>query len=294
MPTLTRPRLARTHRPRPIARDAQSLPNSLALELGFTMPDDGNALTSLAGLDIGQKTDVGRVREANEDALLTLPRPAGAADRWLVAVADGMGGHKAGEVASALAVEALRASAEGAGAETMSNRFLTAAVELANRNIWNAAADDVEKEGMGTTLVCAVVSADGAVAIANVGDSRAYLVTDASARLVTIDHTWVNQQVLDGQLSESEARMSPYRNLLTRSLGSTPRVQADLFEDVQLEPGHALVLVSDGVSGYLDEVDVAAIVRSSESAQEAADRLVTEAVERGGADNATAVVVRRV
>ena len=119
------------------------------------MPDDGNALTSLAGLDVGQQTDVGRVREANEDALLSLPRPAGSADRWLVAVADGMGGHKAGEVASALAVEALRASAECADADTASDRLLTAAVELANRTIWDAAAEDVDKEGMGTTLVCA-------------------------------------------------------------------------------------------------------------------------------------------
>jgi PPM family protein phosphatase len=257
------------------------------------MPDDGEAFSSPAGLDVGQATDVGRVREANEDALLTLARAAGADDCVLVAVADGMGGHKAGEVASALAIEALRTALSGAESTTKTDRLLIGAVEQANRDIWNAAAEDREKEGMGTTLVCALVSGAGAVAIANVGDSRAYLVGEGAARLVTVDHTWVNQQVIDGQLTESEARISPYRNLLTRSLGSMSRVDVDVFGDLTLGSGDALVLVSDGVSGYLDEGDVAAIVRQSASAQEAAEQLVGEAIERGGADNATAVVVRR-
>jgi PPM family protein phosphatase len=253
------------------------------------MPDDGDVFSSPAGLDVGQATDVGRVREANEDALLTLPS---AADRLLVAVADGMGGHKAGEVASALAIEALRTAVSDARTVDVDG-FLIGAVEQANRDIWDAAASDVDKEGMGTTLVCALVSGAGAVAIANVGDSRAYLVADGAARLVTIDHTWVNQQVIDGELTEAEARMSPYRNLLTRSLGSMPAVEVDVFADLALGSGDALVLVSDGVSTYLDSADVAVVLRASASAQEAAEQLVSEAVSRGGADNATAVVVRR-
>jgi protein phosphatase len=146
---------------------------------------------------------------------------------------------------------------------------------------------------MGTTLVAALLDADGTAMIANVGDSRAYAVSGGKARLVTIDHTWVNQQVLSGQMSEREARFSPFRNLLTRSLGSTPRVEVDLFKGLQLEAGDALVLVSDGVTGYLDERDFSSVLRAAASAQEAADRLVAEAVGRGGADNATAVVVRR-
>jgi len=257
------------------------------------MPDDGHDLSTPAGLDVGQATDVGRVREANEDALLALTRPAGADDGVLVAVADGMGGHKAGEVASALAIEALRTSFGSGSAAPDAGRLLTSAVETANQRIWDAAAHDVDKEGMGTTLVCALVAKSGTLAIANVGDSRAYLVRDDAAQLITVDHTWVNQQVLDGQLTEREARHSPYRNLLTRSLGNAPRVQVDLFGDQTLEPGDALVLVSDGVSGYLEEPDVAAILRASASAQQAADQLVQQAVERGGADNATAVVVVR-
>jgi protein phosphatase len=257
------------------------------------MPDDGEVFSSPAGLDVGQATDVGRVREANEDALLTLAPAAGADDRLLVAVADGMGGHKAGEVASALAIEALRTALSDANSDTKTDQLLIGAVEQANRDIWSAAAEDVDKEGMGTTLVCALVTADGAIAVANVGDSRAYLVAEGAARLVTIDHTWVNQQVIDGQLTESEARASPYRNLLTRSLGSLPAVEIDVFEDLALGTGDALVLVSDGVSTYLDEADVESVLRASATAQEAAEQLVAQAVARGGADNATAVVVRR-
>jgi protein phosphatase len=254
------------------------------------MPTDGEAFSNPAGLDVGQATDVGKVREHNEDALLAVAHEGGL---LLVAVADGMGGHKAGEVASGLAVDSLRTSlgrvAEGADVVAK----LTGAVKQANGRIWDAAAADDDKEGMGTTLVCALVSSAGAVCIANVGDSRAYTVVDDTCRQITIDHTWVNQQVIEGQLSEREARTSPYRNLLTRSLGNIPKIEVDVFSGVQLEPGNALVLVSDGVTGYLEESDIATILRQSKTAQQAAERLVRESVRRGGADNATAVVVRR-
>jgi PPM family protein phosphatase len=253
---------------------------------------DRNTATHSA-LDVGSATDVGRVREANEDALLAV-RPAGARDgQLLVAVADGMGGHKAGEVASALAIESLRRALDQTDPGASADALLTEGVELANRTILEAAAQDIDKEGMGTTLVCALLDADGQMVIANVGDSRAYSVVDGRAVLLTSDHTWVNQQVLSGQMSEREARHSPFRNLLTRSLGNTPRVQVDLFSGLRLGLGDALILVSDGVTGYLDERDVSAVLREAASAQEAAERLVDEAVERGGADNATAVVVRR-
>jgi PPM family protein phosphatase len=244
-------------------------------------------------LDIGQATDVGRVREANEDALLALPEPPTPDGPILVAVADGMGGHRAGEVASAIAIDSLRDAFNTATPSDTPDAFLARAVEAANAAIYREAARDEEKEGMGTTLVCAVVSDAGDVVIANVGDSRAYAVSDGRARLVTSDHTWVNERVLAGEMSERDARHSPYRNLLTRSLGGMPSVDVDVFVDLRLEVGDALVLCSDGVTGYLDERDVAGVVRACETAQEAAERLVHAAVERGGADNATAVVVLR-
>jgi protein phosphatase len=249
-------------------------------------------LNDAAVLDVGSATDVGRVREANEDAMLTVPVDGANAGQTLVAVADGMGGHKAGEVASALAIKSLAETLGHVGESADVEPLLRQAIELANGTIWTAAARDADKEGMGTTLVCALISASGAAVIANVGDSRAYAYRAGTARLVTSDHTWVNQQVLSGEMSEREARVSPFRNLLTRSLGSAPRVESDVFR-IDLAVGDALALVSDGVTGYLDERDVAVILRESASSQEAAQRLVQEAVDRGGADNATAVVVRR-
>jgi PPM family protein phosphatase len=244
-------------------------------------------------LDVGAATNVGRVRETNEDALLALHPAGDRAGQILVAVADGMGGHKAGEVASALAIESLRQVLQRSDPSATADALLTQAVEFANRTIWEAAAQDEAKEGMGTTLVAALLEADGQTVIANVGDSRAYSVVDGRAKLETSDHTWVNQQLISGLMSEREARHSPFRNLLTRTVGNAPRVQPDLFSGLRLRVGDALVLVSDGVSGYLDDSDVEQFLGSAPTAQAAADKLVDEAIERGGADNATAVVVRR-
>ena len=241
-------------------------------------------------LEVGSATDVGRVRESNEDALLTLDGPD--RDEVLVAVADGMGGHQAGEVASAIAIESLAHDFDAEPVDAREDR-LGRAVEHANRAIWEAAAADAEKEGMGTTLVCALVAPSGEVTIANVGDSRAYRVADGQADLLTVDHTWVTEQVRSGQMSEREAQVSPYRHLLTRSLGATPHVQVDLFSGLRLERGDALVLCSDGVTTYLEPADVSRELAQAQTAQQAAERLVKLAVKRGGADNATAVVVRR-
>jgi PPM family protein phosphatase len=244
-------------------------------------------------MDIGSATDVGRVREANEDSMLVLQLDGERKGEMLVAVADGMGGHKAGEVASALAIEALRDAVDAADAATTSDALLKDAVQLGNRTIWEAAAEDIEKDGMGTTLVCALVDPEGRAIVANVGDSRAYAYLGGFVTLVTVDHTWVNQQVMAGEMTQREARLSPFRNLLTRTLGNAPEVEPDLFPDLQLETGDALILVSDGVTGYLDESDFTQVMSEAPNAQAAAKRLVEEAVSRGGADNATAVVVRR-
>jgi serine/threonine protein phosphatase PrpC len=257
------------------------------------MPERLEKTPTHAALDIGTATDVGRVRATNEDALLAVLADGVRQGQVLVAVADGMGGHKAGEVASALAIEGLRRALEHADPSATPDELLTQAVQLGNRTIWETAAEDIQKEGMGTTLVCALLSADGQAVIANVGDSRAYAYLGGRAALVTVDHTWVNQQVRAGEMTEREARFSPFRNLLTRTLGNAPHVEVDLFTGVQLESGDALILVSDGVTGYLDETDFSAVMHSAANAQAAAERLVEEAVARGGADNATAVVVRR-
>ena len=244
-------------------------------------------------MDIGSATDVGRIRETNEDSLLVLELRGTHQGHVLVGVADGMGGHKAGEVASALAVESARRAMDSDASDEAPADLLVRAVTLGNETIFKAAAEDPAKDGMGTTFVCALVDADGQAVIANVGDSRAYAYVGGQVYLVTADHTWVNEQVLAGVMSQREARVSPFRNLLTRTLGNSPSVDVDVFSGLQLETGDGLVLVSDGVTGYLDEGDILAILAEAASAQDAAKRLVEEAVTRGGADNATAVVVRR-
>jgi protein phosphatase len=244
-------------------------------------------------MDIGSFTDVGRVREGNEDALLVVAPDGPRQGQVVVAVADGMGGHNAGEVASAMAVDSLRRAVEEAEPALEPDALLTIGVSMGNQTIWNAAAEDIAKDGMGTTLVCAFLDESGRVVIANVGDSRAYAYLGGQVHLVTADHTWVNEQVLAGYLSPKEARTSPYRNLLTRTLGNAPNVDVDLFTGVRLDAGDGLILVSDGVTGYLEEEDFTTVLRETDSAQAAAERMVAEAVARGGADNATAVVVRR-
>jgi PPM family protein phosphatase len=244
-------------------------------------------------MDIGSATDTGRVRETNEDSLLTIELSGPRQGQVVACVADGMGGHNAGEVASALAVESVRRSVESAAAGSGADDVLVSAITLGNETIWQAAAQDPAKDGMGTTLVCALVDADGQAVVANVGDSRAYACVAGQVYLVTADHTWVNEQVLAGVMSQREARVSPFRNLLTRTLGNAPSVDVDVFSGLHMETGDALVLVSDGVTGYLDEADISVVLAESASAQAAAERLVAEAVTRGGADNATAIVLRR-
>jgi PPM family protein phosphatase len=244
-------------------------------------------------MEIGAATDVGRVRETNEDALLVLELGGSRQGQAVIGVADGMGGHNAGEVASALAIESVQRFASAADASLSPSDLLVKAITLGNETIWNAAAEDVAKDGMGTTMVCALADADGHVVIANVGDSRAYAYIGGQMHQVTADHTWVNEQVLAGAMSALEARTSPFRNLLTRTLGNSPQVDVDLFTGLQLETGDGLILVSDGVTGYLDEGDFSVALSETSDAQATAERLVAEAVQRGGADNATAVVLRR-
>src|SRR4051812_8891343 len=142
-------------------------------------------------MDIGSFTDVGRVREGNEDSLLVVAPDGSRAGQVVVAVADGMGGHNAGEVASAMAVDSLRRVVEEAEATLEPDTLLTNGVSLGNQTIWDAAAEDIAKDGMGTTLVCALLDEAGKVVIANVGDSRAYAYLGGEVHLVTADHTWV-------------------------------------------------------------------------------------------------------
>lgn len=224
----------------------------------------------------GAATDTGRVRSVNEDSALV--------EDGLFAVADGMGGHVAGEVASRVAIDALRTNA-GQG--------LAEAVRLANRAVFERAVDDPSLRGMGTTMCAAtLVEQDGRpqLLIANVGDSRVYVFRDGELVQLTDDHSLVGEMERDGRLTAEEAKVHPQRNIVTRVLGNEPDVEVDQF---WLDPfrGDRLLLCSDGLFDMVDDDVMVHVLRSEPDANEAAAELVTLANEAGGRDNITVVLV---
>lgn len=226
-------------------------------------------------IETGVATDIGKVREGNEDSYLVEPP--------LFAVADGMGGHRGGEVASHLALDTVEALAEQ-GRGTLGDQ-----VREANRAVYEESQRDRAVTGMGTTLTAARV-VDGAARVAHVGDSRAYLMRAGSLRQVTDDHTLVNRMVKAGEITPEEAQVHPHRNVLTRALGTEPDVQVDEIE-VALMDGDRLMLCSDGLFGMVNEDQIQAILEAEPDPQKTADRLVRAANRAGGVDNITVVVL---
>ncbi len=216
-------------------------------------------------------------RPYQEDSVLVQRLSDG---RILVAVADGMGGHAAGEVASALALETLvKALEDGIGIDR--------AVELANREVHDKAKDP-GKHGMGTTLTAALVD-EGEFMVANVGDSRGYVISDAGIRQITEDHSFVAEAMKRGQ-SEAEAMNTPYRDALTRSIGTSAEVEVDVFGPFPVERDTALLICSDGLYKTLDDADLRRIYVESGSPRGAAQTLVSSALENGSDDNITVAI----
>jgi serine/threonine protein phosphatase PrpC len=235
----------------------------------------------MTALRVGSASDVGKVRVNNQDQLLVAAP--------LFAVADGMGGHAAGEVASLTAVEALKA-AFGANPTA---EGLAAAVREANRAVWEKAAHDPGLMGMGTTLVAlALVNEDGEdrLAIVNVGDSRVYLLRQGELEQLTTDHSLVQELVDEGRLTEDEATVHPQRHVLTRALGADAEVSVDSIQVLPFK-GDRFLLCSDGLPREVTDAQVASILRRFADPEEAAKELVAEARAHGGNDNITVVVV---
>jgi protein phosphatase len=224
---------------------------------------------------VGARTDVGRVREGNEDSYMV--------HGHLFAVADGMGGHQGGEVASRLALETLKRLAERPKAG------LAEVVREANRAVFRKAAQDPGLAGMGTTLTAALAGDDG-LYLAHVGDSRAYLVRDGRLRQLTKDHTVVQRLVDEGRLSQIEAGMHPQRSILTNAIGVDEEIRVD-EETLTVRPGDRLLLCSDGLTGMIDDDRIVEILGANDDPQAACDALVDAANEAGGQDNVTAVIV---
>ena len=225
-------------------------------------------------------TDIGRVRALNEDSYY-LPRQG---ERFC-AVADGMGGHNAGEVASALAVQVF--SEHMREVETITGPVLRAAVERANGEVYRAALDNEGMSGMGTTF-SALAQQDGDVLLAHVGDSRIYLVRRGAILQLTTDHTLVEEMVQKGLITPREARVHPKRNIITRALGTEESVQIDIVQ-MGTRPGDAFFLCSDGMTNYVDEREILRTAMSEREWPEKLKHLVSIALENGGADNITAL-----
>ena len=230
-------------------------------------------------VSVGAKTDVGRVREGNEDSYL--------ANDPLFVIADGMGGHLAGDVASATAIEVIQERTGDLNADDP--QTLAAMVKEANRAIWSKSGDDPSLRGMGTT--CTLVLLDAPTAqLAHVGDSRAYLFHDGELKQVTEDHTLVGRMVREGRLQPEEAERHPQRSIITRALGVDEDVEVDLLT-LELVEGDRLLLCSDGLSSMLSHGSIAEILAETDDAQSAAELLIDGANEAGGEDNITVVVI---
>jgi len=239
---------------------------------------------------LGARTDLGMARENNEDKFefFEPEEPELLAVKGsLYAVADGMGGHASGQVASDIA---LRTIVKTFYADTSDDVLasLKTSLQTANSFIYDTAQMVADRAGMGTTCTAAVLRDDD-LFIAHVGDSRLYLVRGGTLYQVTDDHSWVAEQVRLGALTEQEALKSPFKNVITRSLGASPEVQVDTYQE-KIEVGDVLILCSDGLSGGVSSKDILDIALNS-SPSMAAMKLVDRANEVGGGDNITVMVV---
>ena len=241
-------------------------------------------------------TDVGRKRRHNEDAYLL------DAERGLFVVADGMGGHAAGEVASRITVESIQefiASTEDVHESSWPFGFnsrvslegnrLTTSVEKANEKVMRAVQNRPELKGMGTTVVAALFDAERATLV-HVGDSRAYLFRRGELKRLTDDHSWVQEQVNAGILSEDEAKSHPLKNVVTRALGGSAHVSVDLIE-LPIYRGDRFLLCSDGLTGMVTDDEIFQHLGSGPGLEKMVRSLIDVANERGGVDNITAIVI---
>ena len=263
-----------THRHRALAL-ARDLLASQTIGSGFA-GNEQSRKDPMNTWKTGARSDIGKVRENNEDAVTS--------DGYLVAVADGMGGHPGGEIASSVAISLVQAASK----EPTPDGF-KAGVRAANRAIWDRASASAELEGMGTTICAAGLVEVGTIAIVNVGDSRAYLLQDGAMTQLTEDHTVTADAVRRGEMTVQEAVEHPYRGVLTRALGVAPDVELDAKLH-RVSEGDRLLLCTDGLFNEVAPDEIASFAAEAEDVQSTADGLVELALSRGGHDNVSVVV----
>jgi len=243
---------------------------------------------------IGMLTDVGKVRTIDEDSILAANLSFGVNSEsskfLLLAVADGMGGHAKGEEASKIALNAIaRAVIPELFNDTPFTELLEKGIQNANRDILDYTAKYPESSGMGTTSVCAVVKGNE-VHLANVGDSRAYVISDDEIRGVTKDHSYVQALVDEGKITQAEAREHPKKNIITKAVGISPSVEADKTR-LTLDSDESLLLCCDGVIAHLTDEDIHKIINDSPDPQSACQKIVDITNERGGSDNISLIIL---
>ena len=225
-------------------------------------------------------TDIGRKREINQDYVFATDETIGNLPNLLV-VADGMGGHRAGDFASRFTVEVLAEEVQNSK-ETHPEQILGNAIQTANERLMEEAAKDSRLEGMGTTLVAATIL-DHVLYFANVGDSRLYLI-NKEIRQLSKDHSMVEEMVRLGGLTEEEAKHHPDKNIITRAMGVKDKVEPDFFE-YRLKGGDTILMCSDGLTNMVDDDEIFHIVKSARDIVEAVETLIQRANENGGSDN---------
>ena len=232
-------------------------------------------------------TDIGRKRQLNEDYVFETTEPIGLLPN-LFLVADGMGGHKAGDHASRETVEIM---VEQIGYCELEDRkeILRSALEAANQRVYSDARHSVELEGMGTTVVAATLDKDRLL-VMNVGDSRLYVVSQEGIRQITVDHSLVEEMVQKGVLTREKARIHPKKNIITKAVGVMASVEPDFFE-LELKAGDRILLCSDGLSNMLEDEEISLIINSVGPLEEKAKMLVDAANGNGGKDNISVILV---
>ncbi len=239
-------------------------------------------------LKVGARSDVGMIRSGNEDNFF-----AEADDRrGVFVVADGMGGHAAGEVASEMAVQIVSRNLLTLTTviEPASHEKLAQAMRDANRAIYDRMLAEVDKQGMGTTASVLVLS-DNQFLIGQIGDSRIYLLRDGALSQLTKDHSYVQEQVDAGLLTPEQARYHPYSNVITRCVGASETVEADIYSG-EMKPGDVFLLASDGLTGMVDDRRLQQMLLARSGPGRIVDALIAEANGRGGLDNITAIVIQ--
>jgi protein phosphatase len=237
-------------------------------------------------MTVFSKTDVGLTRPVNQDSIFVSEGPLGPLPNLFV-VADGLGGHAGGEVASRLAVEFFREYLAGcAGRGEGCLDLMAEAASVANNRVFETARNDPALFSMGTTFTACVIFG-GMCEIIHIGDSRVYEIVGFNIKQLSVDHTYVNEMVRSGQLTPEEAKEHPKRNMLMRALGTSPDARADGYVH-KLAPSGVVLLCSDGLTSMLDDIEIAALV----TAREPANSLVKAANERGGYDNISVIVIK--